>query len=194
MQIIDDGLVFANVLAKRTATNILVFHHAEATICSVRDVHTWHKQNGWSGIGYHFFIRKNGTVFQGRPIDTIGSHAQGRNSDSIGVCFEGNLENEQMTEEQVVAGIEIAKYCRKLYPNIKLVRHKDVNFTACPGKNFQNKILVEGMKDPMITDINVAIKVLVDKGIISSADYWIKAVSVVKYLDVLIINMANKLQ
>ena len=50
----------------------------------------------------------------------------------------------------------------------------------------------EGVK--VIDNVQDALNVLVEKGVINSPDYWVKAVDVVKYLDVLIINMANKLQ
>lgn len=67
--------------------------------CSDSDVPThdnidtikdWHvNQNGWSDVGYHYFLRKDGTVEIGRPEDKIGSHVKGHNSNSIGICMSG---------------------------------------------------------------------------------------------------------
>ena len=55
------------------------------------DVHSWHQQQGWSGCGYHYVIRRDGTIERGRPINYIGAHAQanGHNNQSIGVSFVG---------------------------------------------------------------------------------------------------------
>jgi N-acetylmuramoyl-L-alanine amidase len=53
------------------------------------DVHQWHKEKGWSGIGYHFIIRRDGRLQRGRPLNKTGAHAgaNGHNKYSIGVSF-----------------------------------------------------------------------------------------------------------
>lgn len=55
------------------------------------DVHSWHQQRGWSGCGYHYVIRRDGTIERGRPINYTGAHAKanGHNNQSIGVSFVG---------------------------------------------------------------------------------------------------------
>lgn len=53
------------------------------------DIDRWHKERGWSGIGYHFVICVDGSVEAGRGLDYIGAHAQGYNAASIGVCLIG---------------------------------------------------------------------------------------------------------
>ena len=55
----------------------------------VRDVNRWHLDRGWSGIGYHYFLKRNGTIQIGRPVEKIGAHVRGHNHDSIGVCWAG---------------------------------------------------------------------------------------------------------
>lgn len=59
-----------------TATRRIILHHAAAVTCTPQQVHQWHLANGWTGIGYHFFVRKDGTVYRGRPEDTVGAHAR----------------------------------------------------------------------------------------------------------------------
>ena len=136
MKINKSNLSFGS-MSIRSKTKKLVLHHAAASKCSVDDVHRWHKNNGWSGIGYHFFVRKDGSIWEGRPLKYVGAHAYGNNSDSIGVCFEGNFENEKMPDVQKEAGKELVSYILKEYPTItSVVRHKDLAATACPGKNF----------------------------------------------------------
>ena len=51
-------------------------------------------KNGWAGIGYHFVIRKDGTIERGRPLSVVGAHAQGDNLHTIGICMAGNFEKE----------------------------------------------------------------------------------------------------
>ena len=53
-------------------------------------IHSWHLQNGWSGIGYHRVILEDGKVENGRPLYWVGSHARGYNAKSIGVCLIGD--------------------------------------------------------------------------------------------------------
>lgn len=95
MQIIKKNYHWASPLSIRKKTNRIILHHAQAKTCSVEDIHQWHLKRGWSGIGYHFFIKKDGTIYQGRPENTIGAHAKGANSDSIGICAEGNFMQEK---------------------------------------------------------------------------------------------------
>ena len=103
---------------------------------SAEDIHRIHLSNGWAGIGYHFVVRKNGEVFRGRPIDTVGAHCTNYNSVSIGVCFEGNFETESMSEKQKNAGAELVNYLMEQFPDATVKKHRDFNSTACPGKNF----------------------------------------------------------
>ena len=145
MNIVEHKYSFASGLVKRKSTKKIVLHHAAARACSVNDVHRWHLANGWAGIGYHFLVRKDGSVHEGRPIDTIGAHTGGENSDSIGICFEGNFEVEQMSVAQKEAGAELVTYVKGLYPSIKTVgKHKDYNATACPGKYFPFDYIAKG--------------------------------------------------
>ena len=137
MTIKNAGLIFAGSLSKREKTTAIILHHAAAQRCSVQEVHSWHLSNGWKGIGYHFFVRKDGSVWQGRPIDRLGAHAKNGNSYSIGVCFEGDYTRETMPAAQLAAGQELVSYIKGKYPSIsKILKHKDVTATSCPGDKF----------------------------------------------------------
>lgn len=142
MTIKNAGLIFAGSLSKREKTTAIILHHAAAPRCSVQEVHSWHLSNGWKGIGYHFFVRKDGSIWQGRPIDRLGAHAKDANSYSIGVCFEGDYTREAMPAAQLAAGQELVSYIKSKYPSAaKILKHKDVCATTCPGDNFPfNKI------------------------------------------------------
>lgn len=58
---------------------------------TVADIDKWHKARGFSGIGYHYVVYRDGTVHKGRPEGTVGAHCLGHNNDSIGVCYIGGL-------------------------------------------------------------------------------------------------------
>lgn len=147
MKIIEPHYVWNGELTRRTQPIYrIILHHAAASHCSAVQVHSWHKARGWVGIGYHFFITKDGDIYRGRPIDCIGAHAGGYNLDSIGICFEGNFENEVMQNAQEEAGRELVKYLTSYYKTIKVVqKHCDVNATACPGKNFPFDYIAHGI-------------------------------------------------
>lgn len=137
MRIIDPQWKWKNNLATRPYTKYVVLHHAAAVACGPYEVDTWHKANGWSGIGYHFFIRKDGSVFRGRPIWAIGAHAEGKNSESIGICAEGNYETEYiMPEAQKNAIKEVLRIVKLAYPEAGIKAHRQVGATGCPGKYY----------------------------------------------------------
>ena len=135
MNIIDVGLKFKS-LSYGNKPNKLVLHHAEASKCTVQDIHSWHLNNGWSGIGYHYFIRKDGSIYRGRPDGAIGAHCQGSNTGSLGICFEGNYMKETMPTAQYNAGIDLIKYLRGKYGNLTIYGHKELLATECPGSKF----------------------------------------------------------
>lgn len=123
-------------LTKRRATTRIILHHAAASKCSAQQIHRWHLANGWVGIGYHFLVRKDGSVYRGRPEDTVGAHARNNNYDSIGICFEGNFMTETMPIAQKWAGQELVAYLKDKYGITKVQKHSDVNATGCPGTHF----------------------------------------------------------
>ena len=135
MNIIETNLSFGS-MSVRSKTTRIILHHAAAKSCGAATIHQWHLNNGWAGIGYHFVVRKNGTIERGRPENTVGAHASGSNSDSIGICFEGDFTSEKMSDAQKNAGKELVAYLKKKYGISKVQKHSDVCSTDCPGKNF----------------------------------------------------------
>ena len=123
-------------LSKRRSTSRIILHHAAASKCSAQQIHSWHLANGWVGIGYHFLVRKDGSVYRGRPEDTVGAHAGNNNYDSIGICFEGNFMTETMPVIQKWAGQELVQHLKDKYSISKVQKHSDVNATGCPGTHF----------------------------------------------------------
>lgn len=142
MNIIETNLSFGT-MSKRASTYRIILHHA-AMNGSVEDIHRVHKNKGWAGIGYHFYVRKDGSVYRGRPEWAIGAHASGSNYNSLGICAEGNFENESMSDAQKNAIIELVNYLKSKYGILVVQRHRDVGSTACPGKNYPYYAIVNG--------------------------------------------------
>ena len=136
MNIIETSLKFKNSMTNRSATKRIILHHAEASQCTAEDIHRWHLNNGWAGAGYHFLVRKDGSIYRLRPENKVGAHAQGANSNSIGICFEGAYMTETMPQAQIDAGKELVAYLKEKYDISKVQAHRDVCSTSCPGKNF----------------------------------------------------------
>ena len=135
MNIIETNLEFKD-MSTRKLTERIILHHAAAKNCSAEDIQRWHLNNGWSGAGYHFLVRKDGTIYRLRPEDKVGAHAYGSNYNSLGICFEGDYMEEDMQEAQKEAGKELVAYLKNKYNITTVQAHRDVCATSCPGDKF----------------------------------------------------------
>lgn len=143
MIIQETNLAFGS-LSVRNKTLRAILHHADASVCDAATIHQWHKNQGWSGIGYHFVVRKDGTIQRGRPEWAVGAHSTGSNSDSIGICVEGDYTKETMPNVQKKAVIELLVYLKKKYGFTTVQGHRDVYPTTCPGNNYPFNDIVAG--------------------------------------------------
>lgn len=131
MQIIEKTYTLNGKLDIRKKTDKIILHH-RAGNGDVESIDRVHKNKGWVCIGYHFYVRKDGSIYRGRQENAVGAHAYGSNSTSIGICAEGNFETDIMPEIQKQSIIELVNYLKNKYQITKVLRHKDVNSTACP--------------------------------------------------------------
>lgn len=137
MNIIETSWKWNGGLSSRPRTDFIVLHHAAAETCSAAQVDSWHKSNGWSGIGYHFFVRRDGTIYRGRPLWSMGAHVSGMNNCSIGICAEGDYDKERtMPAAQMAAIKELLRDLKSDYPNAKIVGHKEIGSSDCPGRYY----------------------------------------------------------
>jgi N-acetylmuramoyl-L-alanine amidase len=124
--------------SKRTSTVCIILHHAAAIKLELALLVREHIARGFNGAGYNWYIRKDGTKYQLRPIWATGAHTIGWNSKSIGICAEGNYETEAaMPEVQRKSIAEVIDYCNDYYKTkLPCYGHKQKWPTACPGKNY----------------------------------------------------------
>lgn len=143
MEIKETNLDFGSMNSRSKVLEYIVIHHTASTAKeTVEQIHNFHiNNNGWAGIGYHFYIKKDGTIYKGRDEKYAGAHCENYNSVSLGICLEGNFEIEKPTEKQIQSVTDLVKYLRKKYGDFKLVGHRDLNATACPGQYLYSQLL-----------------------------------------------------
>ena len=135
---------------ERPSTEVIVIHHAGFPDgdkdSSAEEIHKFHQEvNGWAGIGYHYVIRKDGMIEQGRKPLAVGAHAYQHNKNSVGICVAGNFDlvkvpSVQMDSLKLLTAWLCQRY--KLDPMQRgvIVGHRDLNDTACPGNNLYKKL------------------------------------------------------
>ena len=101
-----------------------------------KDIDAWHRERGFTGIGYHFVIDINGKVEIGRPVEQAGAHASGHNAQSIGICYIGGLDangkaKDTRTFAQKKAMVALVYELMDKYPIVEVIGHRD----ASPDKD-----------------------------------------------------------
>ena len=83
------------------------------------------------GIGYHYYIEQDGTVYQTRDENEIGMHARGYNTHSIGVCYEGGLDEQgksadTRTPAQKRSLLTLLRALKEDYPDAEIKGHREL--------------------------------------------------------------------
>ena len=108
------------------------------------DIDKMHRQRGFRMIGYNWFIRRDGTLEEGREEGTMTAGISGHNSGVVHICFAGGLEREtgnnvgvwNPTAAQEAAMIKLIHGVQSRWPNAKrVIGHRDVAATECPGRD-----------------------------------------------------------
>lgn len=147
-KIIDTGLdLDDNDFEERPKTDMVVIHHTGDTDidASAEQINEWHINNDMVAIGYHFVIRKDGTIEKGRPDWAVGGHAYGENRHTIGIHLSGAFNKVQPTAKQIESCAHLVAYlCDEWEIPIDrkhIVGHREVNDdTTCPGDNLFAKL------------------------------------------------------
>jgi len=113
----------------------------ESTISKIEEVRRWHVDGrGWSDIGYHFLIDRDGTVEAGRPVSRAGAHVRGHNRNSIGICLFGGhgaaaTDNfyDHFTPEQDAALRKLIDTLVGQYGSLDISGHNEYSVKGCPG-------------------------------------------------------------
>lgn len=136
LNIINEQLYMDNLEVRRSVIDEIVIHHSGGENTTVEDINRMHSEKGWGGIGYNYYIRKDGSIYKGRDIKYVGAHCIGKNYNSIGICLEGNFEYNKPTNKQMGSLLALTTGLSKTYDIHTISRHKDTNSTDCPGRYF----------------------------------------------------------
>lgn len=104
-----------------------------------KDITAWHKQRGFTTIGYNWLIYLDGTIVEGRDENLIPAACSGHNAQSINVCYiggctkDGKTPKDTRTSEQKKALLKILMELKVKYPNAKIHSHRDFANKACPS-------------------------------------------------------------
>jgi len=169
MKIEKPNLVFSGKLIPLKKVDKIICHHPAHMSWDINDIHKYHRDsNGWSGIGYNYFVTFDGRIQEGRGRNQ-GAHTLGSwNGKSLGVCFQGDFSKQLMTDEQVDSGAElIASLIRNEGLTINdVVGHGDLWNTACPGKNFR----MTDLKNAILNELNPNMEGERDKMLLKRGD------------------------
>jgi len=118
--------------------NKVIIHCSDSDIPAHDDISVidkWHKERGWAGVGYHFFINSDGDIQIGRKLEEVGAHCYGENDDSIGICLHGKTE---FTEIQFRNLNNLIQSLLKQFPGMLEVEgHYSYSNKTCPNFNVQ---------------------------------------------------------
>lgn len=132
----------------RQITQIII--HCSATTpdkdIGAATIRAMHLDRGWTDIGYHYVIRRDGAIELGRDLDRdgevdehTGAHAFGWNAHSIGVCLVGGADfaghgEANFTEQQLIALAAFLVAKREQYPGVQIIGHRDTGAAKdCPS-------------------------------------------------------------
>ena len=120
----------------RRKTNYIVVHCSATKVSSdigVDEIRDWHvNKNGWSDIGYHAVIRRDGEIEFGRHFDVSGAHVSGQNYQSVGICMVGGLDADgepenNFTEAQFASLRSLLLVMTLAYPGAEILGHRDLS-------------------------------------------------------------------
>lgn len=124
----------------KRSINLIIVHCSatkEGIDYTTADIKKWHLARGFSDIGYHYVIYRDGSVHNGRDVNISGAHCDGHNSHSIGVCYIGGLsksgkEVDTRTDAQKAALVKLLKTLKTMYPKATIHGHREYANKACP--------------------------------------------------------------
>lgn len=92
-----------------------------------------HLGRGFRGIGYHYYIGRDGTVTNTRPLALAGAHVKGYNAHSIGICYEGGLDAQgnpkdtRTPEQRAALRLLVAQLLRRFHGDVRVCGHRDLS-------------------------------------------------------------------
>lgn len=140
----------------RDTYTTLVIHHSVidegddlSTLLEIQRLHR--KDRAWADVAYHYFIGKEGAIYEGRSVSVRGVHVAGYNTGSVGVCLLGNYMTDTPSKEMLDSASSLGAWLTASLALSHLAGHRDFNSnTVCPGDNLQTLL------EPLATTLGLA--------------------------------------
>lgn len=136
-------------------TGVAIHHSAASGDIPPQNVAAYHVRKDWPGMGYHFYITADGTIYQCNKLETISYHVGYANTYTVGICLAGRfMDGATPPDRQLAAATHLAAYLsQKLNIKVENIKgHKELpeTGTACPGSDW-----IEGKrwKDAFIAQV-----------------------------------------
>ena len=118
-----------------------VFIHCSASSLKAHDdvevIRGWHLNNGWSDIGYTYYITFDGTVHRGRDVEITPAAQRGHNTGTIAICLSGLREND-FTQEQFESLRNLCEQIDDRIPDVTFHGHCEVSDKECPVFDYRS--------------------------------------------------------
>ncbi len=113
------------------------------------------------GIGYHYYIERDGQLYQTRDEDEIGMHARHYNAHSIGICYEGGLDEkgrdaDTRTPAQRAALIALLRSLMVDYPDAVIVGHCELPEQRIPIELVRSWLSRDGSRPRQLEGVHKA--------------------------------------
>jgi len=127
------------MIPKYVVVHTAAFPHRN---CDAAMIDEWHRQRGWSGIGYHYVIlndrheqKPDGLVEKGREESRQGAHALGLNDQSLGICCVGDGDFDPLTDAQSESlfGLLVSLAGKYRIPVKRVIGHRELNVLVDQG-------------------------------------------------------------
>lgn len=117
-----------------------VFIHCSASDNPAHDdvsvIKQWHLERGWRDIGYHFYIKKDGTIQTGRNIEVIPAAQAGNNTGTIAICCGGLID---FPARQMNALVELCDAINEAIAGVTFHGHCEVEPNkTCPVFDYKD--------------------------------------------------------
>ncbi|WP_297438933.1 N-acetylmuramoyl-L-alanine amidase [uncultured Clostridium sp.] len=154
LKVVENEFEWSGELEGGNIPNTIYIHHSVQNI-EIQNIHTLHLKNGWAGMGYHYFIDKAGIIYKGRDDDKIGAQAKNNNINSLGVCLQGDFEEDILGDVQRDSLLKLLRYLTLKNKIVDIRGHEEVTETLCPGENISVEELEKSLDSIMYKEFNV---------------------------------------
>jgi N-acetyl-anhydromuramyl-L-alanine amidase AmpD len=129
--------------------DLVVVHHSATSSGDPWSYAKYHvEKNDWPGIGYHYVIQPDGTIYQTNDLDTVSYHTSGENANSIGICLTGNFDVQKPSFKQLESLIWLIRDLNQyLGRRLQIQGHNQYSAKSCPGNNIDLAAIRQQVND-----------------------------------------------